>query len=178
MNISRTVIALALLAAAAATTAACSATPAPTPAATEAAPSAEMVTVTDAWVKTADEGMTAGFGTLTNEGVADATVVSVTTDAATMSELHETVEDESGAMVMRPIEGGFVLPAGEDFILQPGGNHLMMMDLTAPLHAGDEVPFTLTFADGSALTFTAVVKDYSGANENYVGGDMDMGGDE
>lgn len=139
----------------------------------------EVVTVEDAWVKTAEEGMTAGFGVFTNSGDQDITVVAVTTDAASMSELHETVEDESGAMVMRPVDGGFVLPARSDFVLEPAGNHLMMMDLAAPLAAGGEIRFTLEFSDGSTLDFTAVVKDYAGANENYVGGDeMDMGGDE
>ncbi len=138
---------------------------------------ADSVTVTDAWVKTADEGMTAAFGSVENSSGTDANVVSVATTAATMSELHETVEDEAGAMVMRRIEGGFIVPASGVLVLEPAGNHLMLMELTGPLHAGDEVPFTLEFSDGSTLDFSAVVKDYAGANENYVGngnGDMDM----
>lgn len=141
-----------------------------------AATQASAITVSDAWVKTADSGMTAGFGTFSNDSEEDVNIVGVKTPAAAMSELHETVEDETGTMVMRRIEGGFVLPAGSDFLLEPAANHLMMMDLSDALHAGDEVPFTLEFADGSSLEFTAVVKDYAGANENYVGGDM--GGDE
>lgn len=145
------------------------------------ADASSVVTIEDAWVKSADSGMTAGFGILRNSGTDDVTVTSVSTDVAASAELHETVVDDAGAMVMRQIEGGFTLPAGESFPLEPAANHLMMMDLTGALVAGDEVPFVLEFDDGSSLEFTAVVKDYSGANEEYVGddmGDMDMGGDE
>jgi copper(I)-binding protein len=160
----------------------CSAGAAPAPS-TTSLPAGDTVTVTDAWVKSADSGMTAGFGLITNpDADTDATVVAVTTPAAPVAELHETVEDETGTMVMRPIEGGFTIPAGGDFPLSPAGNHLMLMEISEPLTAGAEVPFTLEFSDGSTLDFTAVVKDYSGANENYVGDDsggMDMGdGDE
>jgi len=98
------------------------------------------------------------------------TVVSVSSPSSDMMELHETVENESGEMVMREIEGGFVIPAGSELTLEPGGNHIMLMDLTAPLLAGDEATFTLTFSDDSTYEFTAPVKDYSGANENYEDG--------
>jgi copper(I)-binding protein len=142
-----------------------------------AEPAGENVTLSDGWVKAADSGMSAAFGELTNAGSDDVTVVSATTEASSMLELHETVENESGEMIMREIEGGFVIPAGDTLALEPGGSHIMLMDLTDPLEAGEEVTFTLTFADDSTYEFTAPVKDYSGANENYVGGDaeMDMG---
>jgi periplasmic copper chaperone A len=142
-----------------------------------AEPAGQNVTIADGWVKAADSGMSAAFGGLTNEGPDDVTVVSATTEASSMLELHETVENESGEMIMRETEGGFVIPAGDTLTLEPGGSHIMLMDLTDPLEAGEEVTFTLTFADDSTYEFTAPVKDYSGANENYVGGDaeMDMG---
>jgi copper(I)-binding protein len=141
------------------------------PAQTESVPAGDTVTIEDAWVKSAPEGMSAAFGTLVNSADQNATVTSASSDASTMLELHETVENEAGAMVMREIEGGFVLPAGEDLPLEPGANHIMLMDLTAPLVAGEEVTFTLTFSDDSTYEFTAPVKDYSGANENYESGD-------
>lgn len=147
------------------------------PADTEAAPAGDVVRIDDAWVKSADEGMSAAFGMLVNSGDADATVVSVTSDASSMLELHETVENEAGEMVMREIEGGFTIPAGGKLALEPGANHIMLMDLAAPLKAGDEATFTLTFSDDSTYEFTAPVKDYSGANENYESGDEHEGMD-
>lgn len=146
------------------------------PAAASGTAAADSVTVEDAWVKSADSGMSAAFGQIENTGDVDVTVVSVTSPASSALELHETVEDETGEMVMREKDGGFTVPAGGTLALEPGANHIMLMDLTDPVVAGDEVTFTLTFSDDSTLEFTAPAKDYSGANENYVGGDeMDMG---
>lgn len=162
---------LVVVAAASLLLAGCAAPAAEAPAAVES----DSVTITDAWVKSADEGMSAAFGILSNHGDADVTVVSASTEASPMVELHETVMNDSGEMIMQPKEGGFVIPAGGTLALEPGGNHIMLMGLAAPIKAGDEVGFTLTFSDGSTYTFTAPAKDFSGANENYEGGDMDMG---
>ena len=141
------------------------------PADAETTLAGDSVTIENAWVKAADEGMSAGFGTLVNSEHTDATVVSAETSASSMLELHETVENEAGEMVMREIEGGFTIPADGDLLLEPGANHIMLMDLTAPLKAGDQVTFTLTFSDDSTYEFTAPVKDYAGANENYEDGE-------
>ncbi|GAB3601315.1 copper chaperone PCu(A)C [Microbacterium tumbae] len=146
----------------------CAAESAPTD--TSAAQAGDVVSIEDAWVKAADEGMSAAFGTLVNSGSADVTIVSAETDASSMIELHETVENESGEMVMREIDGGFVIPADGDLTLEPGADHIMLMDLASPLAAGDEVTFTLTFSDDSTYAFTAPVKDFTGADENYEGG--------
>jgi copper(I)-binding protein len=134
------------------------------------ADAAHSLSVTDAWVKSSAQGMSGAFATLTNAGSADLTVVSASTPAATMVELHETAANAAGDMVMRKKDGGFVVPAGGSLTLAPGANHLMLMGLTAPLSAGDEVAFTLTFSDGSTRDFTAPAKDFSGANETYEGG--------
>ncbi len=142
------------------------------------APQAASFSASDVWVKAADAGMTAGFGTLRNDGDSDLTVVSATDEATSSMQLHETMQNESGQMVMREIEGGFVIPAHGSLELAPGGNHLMFMDVTSALRAGAETTITLTFADDSTAEITAPVKEFSGANENYEGGDMgdmDMG---
>lgn len=162
-----------LLVAAALGLAGCASTDTGTTAATEA----DSVTITDAWVKAADSGMSAAFGELENTGDSDAVIVSITSDASSMMELHEVVDDGSGSMVMQEKDGGFVIPAGGSLTLEPGGFHFMLMDLTAPLVAGDEATFTVTFEDGSTMDFTAPVKDFTGADENYNGGGMDMGDD-
>ena len=161
-----------LLAAAALTLSGCA--PTATPAA-EAKSSAagEAVTISDAWVKSAESGMTAVFGTLNNPTDADVTLVSATSKAADRAELHEVTENDSGSMEMRAVDGGFVIPAGGSMDIQPGGYHIMLMGLTDPLQAGEDVTVTVTFSDDSSYEFTAPVKDYSGANENYDDIQMD-----
>ncbi|WP_420113451.1 copper chaperone PCu(A)C [Pseudactinotalea sp.] len=137
---------------------------------TEAEPEvADELVVVDAWVKAEDEGMTAAFGTLENPTGTDVEVVAVASPAATAMELHETVMNDDGLMVMQEVEA-FTVPAGGSTELEPGGDHLMFMGLTGPITAGDDVEITLTLADGSEVTFVAVAKDYEGANETYEDG--------
>lgn len=128
------------------------------------------LTITDAWVRSADEGMTAAFGELSNNSDRDIAIVSAQTSTATAVELHETVEDESGQMAMREIDGGFVIAAGDSRNLEPGGDHFMLMGITEPLTAGEEIDIRVTLDDESTVEFTASVRDFAGADENYEGG--------
>ena len=127
---------------------------------------AAAVTVTDQWVKAMPAGMSGMFGTLHNSGADEVTVVSATSPAAGRVELHEVVTT-GGAVAMRPKEGGFAIPAGGTHVLAPGADHIMLMDLTAPLTAGADVEVTLSFDDGSTLPITAQVRDFRGAAETY-----------
>lgn len=77
-------------------------------------------------------------------------------------------------MVMREKQGGLVIPAHESHSLDPGGDHLMFMDIAAPVTAGQTVDLTLTFDDGSTQDVEAQVRDFSGNQENYDPGSTDM----
>ncbi|HJG51698.1 MAG TPA: copper chaperone PCu(A)C [Brachybacterium faecium] len=126
------------------------------------------LTVSDPWVKAGEEGMTSAFGTLTNDTDRDLVLIGARTEASAHVELHETTDDGSGGMSMQEKEGGFPLAAGEQLVLEPGGHHLMLMDLTAPLLPGDEVELILEFEDGTEHPLTATVKDFAGAQEHYA----------
>ena len=132
-----------------------------------AAASADVPTLTDPWVKAAEDGMAAAFGLLTNPTDRDLVLIGASTPACAEVQLHETASDGSGGMSMQEKEGGFPLPAGATLELAPGGDHLMLIDLVAPLLPGDEVALTLTFEDGTVLEASATVKDFAGAQENY-----------
>lgn len=164
---------LSLLAAAALALAGCTpsaSTPAPSPSATATTPTkaAAALAVSQPWIKAAVSGMTGGFGVLRNTSDADITVTGASTPSARMVELHETAMGPNGAMQMQAKQGGFVIPARGELKLEPGANHLMLMGLTAPINAGADVTFTLELAGGGSFEFTAVAKDFSGANENYI----------
>jgi periplasmic copper chaperone A len=157
-----------------------SATPA-APAAPAAVPApavpAPAVTVADPWVKTAESGMTAVFGTFSSPGSHPVTVLSAQTSASPRTELHEVVMGDDGTMTMRPKNDGFVVEPGTPHVLAPGGDHIMIMDLTSPIRPGDQVDVTLTLSDGSTAQFTALAKETSGGEENYEGGgEMNMSG--
>jgi copper(I)-binding protein len=150
----------------------------PPSAAPAAAVPAPAVTVTDPWVKTAESGMTAVFGTFSTTGPTPVTVLSAQTSASPRTELHEVVSGDDGAMIMRPKQDGFVLEPGTPHVLAPGGDHIMVMDLASRIRPGDQVEVTLALSDGSTIPFTALAKETSGGEENYDegAGEMDMSG--
>lgn len=119
------------------------------------------IAVADAWVKATDADMSAAFLVLSNSGEEDAEVVGVSTDLTDTAELHETADEK-----MRAVES-FTIPAGDSLLLEPGGDHLMLMDLTEPIEPGQEVTFTLEFADDSAVTIDATAKEFAGGAEDY-----------
>jgi len=134
---------------------------------------AETTLVEDAWVKAVDEGMTAAFAILSNDGHHDAEIIAATSPASPMLELHEVIVGSDGASTMRPVEGGLVVPAEGSLTLEPGGLHIMFMGVAEPLVPGAEVEITLEFSDGSTQTITAVVKAFTGAEEEYAPGSDD-----
>lgn len=144
---------------------ACSSSTSPsTPAA-----AADSVRLSDQWIKAAESGMSAAFGVLENTGDRPADLVAASSPASATVEIHEVVADASGEKTMRPKAGGITIPAHGKAVLQPGGEHLMFMNLVAPLKTGAETPLTLIFSDGSTATVTAQVRDFAGGKENYSG---------
>lgn len=145
------------------------------PAGEASATAAELAVVEDfemvePWVKATTKEMTGAFGTLVNNTAEDVHVVAISSALAPRAELHEIV-DQAGTPVMKEMADGFVVAAGGEFTLQPGGNHLMLMGLTNPIEAGTEVELTLEFEDGRTFSWIAPVRTYQGANEVYQGDD-------
>lgn len=130
-------------------------------------PMAEDVTFSDQWANSAEDGMTSVFGTFTNAGHHPAHIVSGSSPAAGRVEIHEVSAGEAGNNMMRPKDGGITIPADGTHQLVPGGDHLMLMDLTEPLQPGADVAITVVFEDGSTLPLTAQVRDFPGGNEAY-----------
>ncbi|APF41689.1 hypothetical protein BHE16_03475 [Neomicrococcus aestuarii] len=128
---------------------------------------AARLSVKDPWIKAVSSGMTAGFGIISNTTDQPLQVVAASSEVAAEIQLHETTAGSGGTMTMREVDGGFTIPAQGDLVLAPGANHLMFMGVKSALNAGDDITITLTFADGSTFTYTAPVKDFAGANENY-----------
>ncbi|WP_118134674.1 copper chaperone PCu(A)C [Oceanicella sp. SM1341] len=110
------------------------------------------VTASGGWTRATPPGATTagGFLTLTNSGETDDRLVGARTPDATRVEIH-SMEMSDGVMRMRPLEDGLPLPAGATTELAPGGNHIMMMDLAAPVIVGAPVPLTLMLESGAEI---------------------------
>lgn len=91
----------------------------------------------------------AAYLTLNNGGEAVDRLLSVATPAAKRAGLHTHLMD-AGVMKMRPVEAIEVAP-GAPTVLRPGGLHVMLMGLAAPLMEGESFPLTLTFEQAGAV---------------------------
>lgn len=100
-------------------------------------------------------GTAAAFMTIRSTGSADR-LVGFRTPACTRPELHTHIMD-NGIMRMREVPV-IEVPAGGEAVLQSGGLHLMLIDLTGPLAQGDLVPLTLIFETAGAVDVTLPVK--------------------
>lgn len=129
---------------------------------------AATVTVTDVLCRPTPNGrqVTGCYMTLT-ASAAD-TLVSVESPVAALAQIHES-RMESNMMMMRELDAGLPLPAGEAVQLKPGGNHVMLMGVTEPLRAGQTVPLTLTFATAAPVEVVASVGQPPVADENHSG---------
>lgn len=135
-----------------------------------ATPAADRIAVEDPWVRattgTEDPSMTAAFMVLDNDSDDRVTITGARSEVAGMVELHEMASVD-GEMVMREAEGGIVLGARQGQVLQPGGLHVMLMDLRHELAPGDEVELTLLLDDGSEVALTAPVKAFVEEEGHY-----------
>jgi hypothetical protein len=98
----------------------------------------------------------AAYMTIHNEGpVADRLIAASSPIAGTI-ELHAHLKD-GDVMRMRPVVAVEIAP-GEPAVLQPGGLHMMMLDLKAPLKDGESFPLTLTFEKAGKVTVSVDVR--------------------
>lgn len=118
------------------------------------APSATVV-VTDAWVRPAAKGQRVTGGYLQIKAQESLTLLGAASPVAGRSELHEMKMD-GDVMRMRALPG-LAIAAGQTVSLQPGGNHLMLLDLKRPIAVGAKVPLTLKFRDARGQTFDRAV---------------------
>lgn len=115
-------------------------------------------TIQDADAAGSLDGVTsAAYLTIENSGDTDVTLVSVETEVAGMAQIHMTMIEDDVASMSEMTEG-VVIPAGETVALEPGGMHVMLMDLTEHLRAGDEVTLTLTFDDETSQIISLPVE--------------------
>jgi periplasmic copper chaperone A len=103
------------------------------------------VQVSDAWARVSVAGQTASGAFMRLQAAESLVLVGGRSPAAGLVEVHEMRMD-GDVMRMRALPA-LELPAGKPVELRPGGLHVMLMDLKAPLAAGSTLPLTLVFRD-------------------------------
>ena len=137
-------------------------------AAVAAPAAAAQVTVSGAWVRGTVQGQTAAGAFMQLRSADGATLIGVDSPAAGIVEIHE-MRMEGNTMRMRGVEK-LELPAGQAVELKPGGYHVMLMDLKAPLKKGETVPIRLKVRSKSGQTeeiqVKAEVRDIAAAGQS------------
>ena len=137
----------------------------------------EDVHLHDGFVKAmpAGAGMTAIFGTLENHTDREINLIGFTTSlGAADYEIHEVVDGK-----MQEKKGGVTIKAGGEHVLEPGADHLMILNHDSAIEAGATVDITLKFSDGSKVVVRDVpVRAIAAGEEDYgsdsAHGDHDM----
>lgn len=109
----------------------------------------------------------AAFMTVMNHGAAADRLVGASSPASAKAELHNHIMDQ-GVMRMRQIEG-IDLDPGAPVQMRPGGLHVMLIGLKAPLKAGTKLPLTLVFEKAGQVAIEVDVLD-AGSMGGAMGG--------
>lgn len=104
---------------------------------------AQEVTIREPWVRGTVRGQKATGVFMKLTASESSTLVSVESPVAGSVQINEMTM-ENDVMQMRPISR-LDLPAGQSVELEPGGYHVMLMDLKQPLKKGEAVPIKLRF---------------------------------
>ncbi|MCL1114706.1 MULTISPECIES: copper chaperone PCu(A)C [Shewanella] len=110
------------------------------------------IVLTDGYVRAMPASVpnTAAYLTLENHTANAVMLVGVNSSVAKEAQLH-TIIEENGMVKMRQVKG-FSIPSHGSLVLQPTGDHIMLLSLAAPLAVDDKVPLELIFEDGQKLT--------------------------
>ena len=115
------------------------------------------ITVTAPWTRATPGGakVAGAFLEIRAEPGVEDKLIAVKSPAAGVVEIHDHV-NEAGVMKMRRLEA-LPIKGTQAVVLKPGGLHMMLMDLKAPLKEGDVVAFTLVFEKAGELQIEAPV---------------------
>ncbi|MFZ5877908.1 MAG: copper chaperone PCu(A)C [Chloroflexota bacterium] len=120
----------------------------------------EEVEARNAWARAAAQGEnSAVYLLLHNHTAEDDELLSASTDAAEIVELHESRMVAGTDMMEMVPQDSIPLPAGGKAELKPGGLHIMLIGLTRDLNVGDEISLILTFKSGLTLTLSVPVEE-------------------
>jgi copper(I)-binding protein len=114
--------------------------------------------IVDAWARATPPGVENGavYCKITNHGAADK-LVGARSSVARNAEIH-TSSSENGVVEMRHIEA-LPVGAGASVELAPGGTHVMLLGLAAPLAAGTKIALTLVFEAAGEIAVEVPVVD-------------------
>ncbi|MBF0355115.1 MAG: copper chaperone PCu(A)C [Alphaproteobacteria bacterium] len=118
------------------------------------------------WARATAPSAPAGgaFLTIVNGGASDK-LLSASADVSNVVELHTHIT-EGNVVRMRKVEN-IDLAGGSETKLAPGGLHVMLIGLKAPLKEGATFPLTLTFERSGSITVEVNVQGLGAATPSH-----------
>jgi copper(I)-binding protein len=116
------------------------------------------ITVAHPWARATPGGVTVGGAYLEIKAAAGKgdRLIGAKSPVAGSAEIHSHTMD-GGVSRMRRVDG-VVIAGGKSLVLAPGGYHIMLVDLKAPLKEGDLVKLTLVFEKAGEIEVDATVE--------------------
>jgi periplasmic copper chaperone A len=144
--------------------------------ATAAEAQSPAIQVDHAWARATPGGAktAAVYLKLVNNGATDDHLVFMSTPVAGKAELHSMTMN-NGVMHMQPVATLEVKPATTT-VLKPGGYHVMLTELKAPLVAGQHFQLSLTFEKAGTIETTVSIEKVGATAPAEMPGMKDMPG--
>ena len=116
------------------------------------------IELSNAWARaTRGDAPGAVYVTIENKGEADDRLTGAFTDHAAMAMVHQN-EMTNGVVHMR-VAGEINIPASKSIQMVPGGTHIMLEGLRAPLKTGDSFDLVLKFRKSGDKTVKVKVAE-------------------
>lgn len=117
------------------------------------------LTVKDAWARPSNAGgVGAVYFIIDNPADQDDILLSADSDAAEQVELHQSTMNDDGIMSMQQQES-VPVPGGSIVEFNPGGLHVMLINLEKDLEPGDTLTFSLNFQNAGHIQLEATVRE-------------------
>jgi copper(I)-binding protein len=116
------------------------------------------IDIADIWARPGiKRGNSAVYMVIRNNDTLPDTLYNAESDIAKKVEIHMTMKHEGGRMGMHKVDYIVIPPKGE-LKLEPGGYHIMLINLNKPLRGGNRINLTLYFKRAGKIEITTEVK--------------------
>lgn len=121
--------------------------------------SSGQMTVSDAWARPASAGENgAAYFVIENGTASDDTLLSVSSNIASATEVHMSMADGNGVMSMQ-MQEAVAVPAKGKVEFKAGGLHVMFVNLNRDLKVGDTITLTLNFKTAGSVVIEVPVTE-------------------
>ncbi len=117
------------------------------------------LSVNSAWARPGNAGgNSAAYFTINNPTSQPDLLLAVDCDIAAHAEIHMSRIKEDGTTEMRPQEN-VPVPTGGSVHFEPGGLHVMLVDLKQPIQPGEPFDLRLTFQNSGEMIVNVEVRE-------------------